>query len=140
MIEIPIKPNNAKFNDDQWQAIHQSGSNILVAASAGSGKTTVLIERILTKILNQSASIDELLMVTFTEAAAKEMKDRMEARLKDSLNMTKNPDQQRQIISQLQKLPQADIRTLHSFCLKIIEDFYYLTDISADFTLSLIHI
>ena len=135
MIEIPIKPNNAKFNDDQWQAIHQSGSNILVAASAGSGKTTVLIERILTKILNQSASIDELLMVTFTEAAAKEMKDRMEARLKDSLNMTKNPDQQRQIISQLQKLPQADIRTLHSFCLKIIEDFYYLTDISADFTL-----
>ena len=71
---LPIKPANSHFNDQQWQAIYQKGDNLLVAASAGSGKTSVLIERILQHLNSTYAEIDQLLVVTFTEAAALEIK------------------------------------------------------------------
>ena len=83
---LPAKPLNSRFNDSQWEAIHQRGSNILVSASAGSGKTTVLIERILNHLLTHYANMDQLLVSTFTEAAASEMKARMENRLKQAVN------------------------------------------------------
>ena len=66
--------NGFKFTPAQQKAIEDTGKNILVAASAGSGKTRVLVERVINKI-KQGVSIDELLVVTFTEAAAKEMKE-----------------------------------------------------------------
>lgn len=115
-----------RFNSDQQQAINYVGSNILVSASAGSGKTAVLVERIIQHIINRRATIDELLVVTFTELAAFEMKQRIEARLKQAVNETDNGEDQRYLIEQMRKLPDAHIRTLHSFCLQVIQAFFYL--------------
>lgn len=132
---IEIKPSNVQFNDEQWQAIHQKGSNILVAASAGSGKTTVLIERILNHLGNNYAELDELLVVTFTESAAKEMKERMENSLKKAVSKTSDPIHQRHLLQQINLLPTAHIRTLHSFCLQVIQQFFYVIDFNPSFQL-----
>ena len=69
--------NDVKWTNEQQEAIYQKGENILVAAGAGSGKTAVLVERIIQKILNDNLSIDRLLVVTFTNAAASEMRERI---------------------------------------------------------------
>lgn len=132
---IEPKPVNSTYNDQQWQAIHQKGSNILVAASAGSGKTTVLIERILNHLLQEYAQLDELLVCTFTEAAANEMKQRMEARLKKALNQTNDKGIQQKLLQQLRLIPTAHIRTLHSFCLQVIQQYFYLVDFDPNFQL-----
>ena len=66
-----------EWTKDQAQAIYKDKSNILVAAAAGSGKTAVLVERIINKILNEKIDIDKLLVVTFTNAAASEMRERI---------------------------------------------------------------
>ena len=65
------------WTKEQSQAIYQKGSNILVAAAAGSGKTAVLVERIINKIIKEKIDIDRLLVVTFTNAAASEMRERI---------------------------------------------------------------
>ena len=80
-----------RWTDEQWQAIEKSGSNILVSAGAGSGKTAVLSERVIHKI-EHGIHVNELLILTFTKAAASEMKDRIRKKiasnpeLKDELN------------------------------------------------------
>ena len=66
-----------KWTNEQLSAITQKGNNILVAAAAGSGKTTVLVERIIRKIINDNVDIDKILVVTFTNAAASEMRERI---------------------------------------------------------------
>lgn len=132
---LPAKPINSRFNDSQWEAIHQRGSNILVSASAGSGKTTVLIERILNHLLTHYANMDQLLVSTFTEAAASEMKARMENRLKQAVNQTADRAEQAHLVSQLQLLPASHIRTLHSFCLQVIQQYFYIIDFDPSFRL-----
>ena len=74
MTMIPPKPDSVSFTDTQWRAIFDEGKNLLVSASAGSGKTTVLVERVIEKI-KAGTNVDALLVVTFTNAAAKEMKE-----------------------------------------------------------------
>ena len=69
--------SEVKWTEEQSQAIHEKGSNILVAAAAGSGKTAVLVERIINKIIEEEIDIDKLLVVTFTNAAASEMRQRL---------------------------------------------------------------
>ena len=66
-----------EWTKEQSLAITENGSNILVAAAAGSGKTTVLVERIIRKIIDENIDIDKILVVTFTNAAASEMRERM---------------------------------------------------------------
>ena len=66
-----------KWTNEQSDAIYKNGSNILVAAAAGSGKTAVLVERIIQKILTDKIDINRLLVVTFTNAAASEMRERV---------------------------------------------------------------
>jgi ATP-dependent helicase/nuclease subunit A len=66
-----------QWTSQQLQAIEAQGSNLLVAASAGSGKTAVLVQRILHTVINQKVDIDRLLVVTFTQAAAAEMRERI---------------------------------------------------------------
>ena len=68
---------SVKWTKEQLQAIETSGNNILVAAAAGSGKTAVLVERIINKIINEKINIDQILVVTFTNAAASEMRERI---------------------------------------------------------------
>ncbi|HFI0463578.1 TPA: helicase-exonuclease AddAB subunit AddA [Streptococcus suis] len=132
---IEAKPQGANYNDEQWQAIQEKGHNLLVAASAGSGKTTVLIERILTHIRRGFASIDQLLVVTFTEAAAGEMKERMEVKLKAALLDPDQADLHQLYRQEIEKLPTAHIRTLHSFCLQVIQAYFYLIDFNPSFSL-----
>src|SRR5699024_6502555 len=122
---IPPKTENDRFTDDQWRAIHQSGNNLLVAASAGSGKTTVLVERVIEKIKN-GTNVDELLVVTFTNAAAREMKEWIQAAIQQAVNEERDLEKRWHLIAQMPLLPHANISTLHSLCLHDNRREYYL--------------
>lgn len=131
---IPLRPENEQFTDGQWQAIFDGEENILVSASAGSGKTTVLVRRVIEKI-QSGVPIDRLLIVTYTEAAAKEMKERIQTALKKAISNETDGDKKQFFVQQLLLLPTASISTLHAFCLTVIRRFYYLIDIDPVFRL-----
>ncbi|KAF1296585.1 helicase-exonuclease AddAB subunit AddA [Enterococcus sp. JM4C] len=132
MVEIPKKGPNETYTPQQWQAIYDGEDNLLVSASAGSGKTTVLVQRVIEKLKN-GTNIDELLIVTYTEAAAREMKERIQQALQEaSRTATKESDRQH-FTRQLLLLPTASISTLHAFCLTVIRRFYYLIDLDPVF-------
>jgi ATP-dependent helicase/nuclease subunit A len=132
--DIPLKPESTRFTDSQWQAIYDGGKNILVSASAGSGKTTVLVRRVIEKI-KQGVSLDELLVVTYTNAAAREMKERIQEAIQQEINAEPEPERRRHLVKQLPLISHADISTLHSFCLKVIRRYYYLIDLDPVFRL-----
>ncbi|MDN5810182.1 MAG: helicase-exonuclease AddAB subunit AddA [Tetragenococcus koreensis] len=132
MTNIPLKPQNETFTDKQWQAVFDTGDNLLVSASAGSGKTTVLVRRVIEKLKNGS-NIDELLIVTFTEAAAREMKERIQNALQDAINKESEQQRRNHFVKQLTLLPRAQISTLHAFCLTVIRRFYFLIDLDPVF-------
>ena len=123
-----------KWTKEQSQAIHEKGSNILVAAAAGSGKTAVLVERIINKIINEKIDIDRLLVVTFTNAAAAEMRERVLEAIYKKLDETpENENLQRQITL----LNKASICTIDSFCLDVVRNhFYELENISPNFRIA----
>lgn len=131
---LPLKPDQSRFTDSQWQAIYDHGTNLLVSASAGSGKTTVLVERVIEKI-KSGINIDELLIVTFTESAAKEMKERIQLALQAALNQEADRQKRQFLTRQLQLLPTASISTLHAFCLQVIRRYYYLIHLDPVFRL-----
>jgi len=124
-----------QWTDDQWQAITQRGSNLLVAAAAGSGKTSVLVERIIRRIMDETEPIgvDQLLVVTFTNAAAAEMRHRIGDALRKAL---KEDPHSAHLRRQLALLQRATITTLHSFCLGILRQYYYLIDLDPDFRIA----
>lgn len=118
------------WTEEQKQAIYEKNSNILVAAAAGSGKTAVLVERIINKIINENIDIDKLLVVTFTNAAASEMRERiLDAIYKKIEENPENENLQRQIVL----LNKASICTIDSFCLDVIKNNFYQIDISPNF-------
>ncbi|WP_136606559.1 helicase-exonuclease AddAB subunit AddA [Paenibacillus dokdonensis] len=131
MTLIP-KPEGSKWSDDQWKAILETGDHILVAAAAGSGKTAVLVERIIRKIIDteQGFSVDRLLVATFTKAAAAEMRDRIREALDQELE--KDPENVH-LRRQLSLLGRASITTLHSFCLEVIRRYYQLIPLDPNF-------
>lgn len=126
------KPEGSMWSDDQWKAIALSGDDMLVAAAAGSGKTAVLVERIIRKILDDSAgfSVDRLLVATFTKAAAAEMRGRIREALDRELD--RDPDNEH-IRRQLALLGRASITTLHSFCMEVIRRYYQLIPLDPGF-------
>lgn len=127
---LPEKPIGAQWTDDQWKAIYSEGKDILVAAAAGSGKTAVLVERIIQKIMRNKQDVNRLLVVTFTNASAREMKARVNAAIqKESI---KFPEDEH-LKSQRIKIHQAQISTLHSFCLTLIKSHYDEIDIDPNF-------
>src|SRR5690606_10315707 len=105
--------------DEQWQAIVTRGEDVLVAAAAGSGKTAVLIERIIRLITDEHepADVDRLLVATFTKAAADEMRHRMREALEKQLTLQPDSSHLRR---QLVLIHRASITTLHSFCMDVI--------------------
>ncbi|MDD2994353.1 MAG: UvrD-helicase domain-containing protein, partial [Pygmaiobacter sp.] len=104
--------SNKSWTDDQLAAIETKGTNLLVAAGAGSGKTAVLVERIIRLLTGpEQLSVDRLLVVTFTKAAAAEMRERIAAALEALAEQ--NP-QDNHILTQLALLPQAAVMTCHS--------------------------
>lgn len=119
-----------KWTKEQLQAINEKDSNILVAAAAGSGKTAVLVERIINKIVNEKIDIDKLLVVTFTNAAASEMRQRIMEAIYKYLDENPNDEHmQRQTIL----MGKSNICTIHSFCLDVIKNNFYEISISPNF-------
>ncbi|WP_299091838.1 helicase-exonuclease AddAB subunit AddA [uncultured Metabacillus sp.] len=135
MSEIIAKPENSQWTDDQWKAIVSSGQDILVAAAAGSGKTAVLVERIIRKIVSREnpVDVDSLLVVTFTNASAAEMRSRIGEALEKALK--ENPSSLH-LRRQLTLLNKASISTLHSFCLQVVRKYYYLINIDPSFRIA----
>lgn len=122
------------WTKEQKEAIYEKGSNILVAAAAGSGKTAVLVERMINKIIVDKIDIDRLLVVTFTNAAASEMRERvLDAIYKKLEENLEDENLQRQITL----LNKASICTIDSFCLEIVRNnFYELDNLSPNFRIA----
>lgn len=121
-----------QFTKEQQQAVNDRGQDILVSASAGSGKTTVLVERVMQEIL-AGTGVDQLLVVTFTKAAAQEMKTRIKQVLEQQLNSAPNSNK-RYLRQQLNQVDTANISTIDAFCLDVIHRFYYVIDIDPSFS------
>lgn len=121
-----------KWTKEQLSAIETRNCNLLVAAAAGSGKTAVLVERIIRIITNEEnpVDIDRLLVVTFTNAAAAEMRERIAAAISKALD--KNPNS-RNLQKQLTLLNRANITTMHSFCLDVIKNNFHKIDLDPSF-------
>lgn len=117
------------WTPQQKTTIDERGRNILVAAAAGSGKTAVLVERIRKMVTEENVSIDSMLIVTFTNAAAAEMREKIRRALKE--RAVTRPELRRQ----LELLPQASISTFHAFALEVIRRFFYQIDREPDFTI-----
>lgn len=121
-----------QFNVKQRHAIELDAANILVAAAAGSGKTTVLVERIIRLILADKCRVDQLLVLTFTNPAAAEMKQRLEQRLKQLYEQTGDE----KIAQQIKRINESYISTMHSFCQRMIKEYYYcFDDLSSSFSI-----
>ena len=119
---------------EQEQVIKLRDRGILVSAAAGSGKTAVLIERILERITDENDPVDitDMLIVTFTRAAASEMKERLRKGLDELFD--KNPTER--IRLQRALLPQADIQTFDSFCAEVVRSCYYRIDLDPGFRIT----
>lgn len=129
------KPAGSYWSDDQWRAITLTGGDILVAAAAGSGKTAVLVERIIRKLsaTDTPLSVDRLLVATFTKAAASEMRQRIREALEKELE--RDPESEH-LGRQLAMLGRASITTLHSFCMEVIQRYYTLIPLDPGFRIA----
>lgn len=125
---------NMAWTNEQQAAIDSRGQTLLLSAAAGSGKTAVLVERIIRRLLDKEYPIDitELLVVTFTKAAAAEMRDRIGTALMKALSETKDSLVERQ----LALLPSAQISTLHAFCQHVIRKYFYTIDLDPAFSIA----
>ena len=120
------------WTKEQEQIIGLKERNILVAAAAGSGKTAVLVERIMAMITdkNSPVDIDRLLVVTFTNAAAAQMRERIGKRLAEQLKLFPEDGNLRR---QEDLLPHAKIMTIDSFCLHVVRNYFSFLDLDPDF-------
>ena len=116
-----------EYTPSQQNVINLRGKNMLVSASAGTGKTTVMIERI-AALIEEGVDVSEIVVVTFTNLAAAEMKARLSAKLSEKRN---NP----RVFEQLEKLDSASICTLHSFCSELLRNYFYVVDIDPAFAI-----
>lgn len=110
---------STRWTAEQNSAIQASNSNLLVSAGAGSGKTAVLVNRILRLILDEAIPVDRLLVVTFTKAAAGEMKERLRRELMN--RSAASPEMAQLIKDQLHRLNHAWITTFHGFCRQLLQ-------------------
>lgn len=131
----PAKPEGSTWTDEQWEAIRLRGSDILVAAAAGSGKTAVLVERIIRRITDEHdpVDVDRLLVATFTNAAAGEMRQRIREAIEKRLLQQPNSDHLRRQIALIHR---ASITTLHSFCLDVIRRHYQRIELDPSFRIA----
>lgn len=125
-MNVKTKPENSTWTDEQWAAIATRNTSILVSAGAGSGKTAVLTERIL-EILKEGHSILDLIVLTFTNAAAKEMKERVKQKLEAAIQNGYD-----ELKPELQKIDLSDICTFDSFSLNLVKKYHYLLGIEND--------
>ena len=121
-----------RWTPQQQEAIAARDGNLLVAAAAGAGKTSVLVERIISYLKDQDnpIDVDRLLVVTFTNAAAAQMREKIGRELTRELNA--HPTD-RHLRRQLTLLNHASIATLHSFCLEVLRQHFYRLDLDPGF-------
>ncbi len=121
-----------KLTPQQQAAVENRGGKLLVSAAAGSGKTKVLVDRLIRYLLDpmQPANIDDFLIITYTKAAAAELRGKIAAKLTEHL--AEDP-QNRHLQRQMQRLYLAKISTVHAFCADILKEYAYMLDIPADF-------
>ena len=122
----------AKFTDEQIAAIEAQGRTI-VSASAGSGKTTVMIEKII-RLIKSGCRVDEILAVTFTKKAAAQMKEKLCKALIEAINAPETTPEKRAVLkARLSEVPSADISTIHSFCSKLIRSHFFAAGVDNGF-------
>ena len=121
-----------KKTAEQIEAIYSSGQNILVSASAGSGKTFVMVQRIIDQIL-RGVAVSQLFISTFTVKAAGELKERLEKELGQALKETESPELKQHLAQQLADLPNADIGTMDAFTQKVLSRYGYLLGLAPNF-------
>ena len=124
----------SKWTTAQSEAINSRDSNLLVSAAAGSGKTAVLVERIIKLIVEDKIDIDKLLIVTFTNAAAGEMRERVLQAIVDEIEKEDSDD--KNLRKQMTLLNKASITTLHSFCINIIRKNFHVIGIDPTFRIA----
>lgn len=120
-----------KWTDEQWDAISIDDKNMIVSAAAGSGKTAVLVERIKRLVIEKNVGIDKFLIVTFTKAAASEMKEKLIKAIYDEIRVS--PKQSSFLKRQLDLMTSANISTFHAFAMEVIRRYFYLTDLEPNF-------
>ena len=120
-----------KFTDSQIKAIEEHNGNLLVSAAAGSGKTAVLVKRIEQEVLREKDpyDIDRILVMTFTDAAAGEMKSRILAAINEIIQKGNAPAR---LYRQAALVNNAHISTIHGFCLNVIRNHFHVVDLSPD--------
>ena len=114
--------DHVSWTAGQLEAIETRDKNILVSAAAGSGKTAVLVERIKQLIIKDKTSLDEFLIVTFTKAAASEMKEKLLKAINKEIK--ENPENSSFLRRQLDVITNANISTFHSFALEVIRRYF----------------
>ena len=121
----------SKWTKEQSEVISHRKGNLLVSAAAGSGKTAVLVEHVIDRLLDKEhpISLSSVVLMTFTEAAASEMKERIKARLKEAFLENRDPHIEREIA----ELPNANISTIDAFCKRLIEENYTSLGIEPNF-------
>ena len=121
----------SKWTKEQSEVISHRKGNLLVSAAAGSGKTAVLVEHVIDRLLDKEhpISLSSVVLMTFTEAAASEMKERIKARLKEAFLENRDPHIEREIA----ELPNANISTIDAFCKRLIQENYTSLKIEPNF-------
>ena len=121
-----------KLTPQQARAVHDRGGKLLVSAAAGSGKTKVLVDRLLTYLTDPAdpADLDEFLIITYTKAAASELRAKIAAKLTERIALE---PENRHLQKQMQRLFLTKISTVHGFCADILREYAYRLDLSGDF-------
>ena len=124
-----------KWTEEQQQVIDLRDHNILVSAAAGSGKTAVLVERIIARLTRDAnpVDVDHMLIVTYTEAAAAEMKERIGAAIEKELEEDPSSEHLKR---QSALIHTAKITTIHSFCLSVIREYFHTIDLDPGFRIA----
>lgn len=115
-----------KYTQAQEKAILTRNKNIIISAAAGSGKTRVLVDRVISLVITEKVDIDKMIIVTFTNKASVEMKDRIREAFEEE--MAKEDSDKIFLRRQIKLLSSAQIKTLHSFCSDMLREYFYLTD------------
>lgn len=124
-----------EWTKSQRQAIDCKGGSVIVSAAAGSGKTAVLVERVISRLTDPENPVDadRILVVTYTRAAAQELKERLYKKLSE---LIKNDPFNKTLLRQQTLLSKANISTIDSFCSSVVKEFFYVLDIERNFRIA----